>query len=124
MSNTIWRGFASDNYAGVHPQVLAAITEVNRGHQVAYGDDDATTSLKARIREHFGEQATVYPVFNGTGANVVALQAMTKSWEAVICAACGHVNADEGAAPEKSGRLKLWTVPTANGKLTAELIDT
>ncbi len=118
------RGFASDNYAGVHPQVLAAITEVNRGHQAAYGVDDATAALKERIQGHFGAQATVYPVFNGTGANVVALQAMTRSWEAVICATSGHVNADEGAAPEKTGRLKLWTIPTATGKLTPELIDT
>jgi threonine aldolase len=115
--------FASDNYAGVHPQVLAAIADVNIGHAVAYGEDDTTEQLAVKITEHFGSQATVYPMFNGTGSNVVALQAMTKSWEAVICASSAHVNADEGGAPEKVAGLKLWLVESTNGKLTPALID-
>ena len=123
MNSTIWRGFASDNYAGIHPEVLEAIARVNVGHQVAYGDDEVTEKLGATFRHHFGDNAQVFPVFNGTGANVIALQAMTKSWEAVVCATSAHVNVDEGGAPEKVGRLKLWTIPTADGKLTPELID-
>jgi threonine aldolase len=123
MSSSTWRGFASDNYAGIHPEVLEAIARVNVGHQVAYGDDEVTEKLGATFRHHFGDNAQVFPVFNGTGANVIALQAMTKSWEAVVCATSAHVNVDEGGAPEKVGRLKLWTIPTADGKLTPELID-
>ena len=123
MSSFIWRGFASDNYSGIHPEVLDAIARVNDGHQVAYGDDEVTIKLGERFRFHFGDHAQVFPVFNGTGANVVAIQAMTKSWEAVICATSAHLNVDEGGAPEKTGRLKLWTIPTADGKLTPELID-
>ena len=123
MSSLIWRGFASDNYSGIHPEVLDAIARVNDGHQVAYGDDDVTIKLGKRFRFHFGDHAQVFPVFNGTGANVVAIQAMTKPWEAVICATSAHLNVDEGGAPEKTGRLKLWTIPTADGKLTPELID-
>ena len=119
-----WRGFASDNYAGIHPEVLEAIAAVNAGHQVAYGDDDVTAALTAAMREHFGPTAEVFPVFNGTGANVVALQAMTKRWEAVVCATSAHVNVDEGGAPEHGAGLKLWTIPTPDGKLTPELIDT
>ena len=119
-----WRGFASDNYAGIHPEVLDAITRVNAGHQVAYGDDDVTAALGAAFVDHFGPTATAFPVFNGTGANVVALQAMTKRWEAVVCASSAHVNVDEGGAPEHGGGLKLWTIPTADGKLTPDLIDT
>lgn len=117
------RSFASDNYAGVHPEVLAALAEVNHGHQPAYGDDAVTAKLREVIAEHFGAQAQVFPVFNGTGANVVALQAMARPWEAVVCAQSAHVNVDEGGAPEKVGGLKLWTVPTADGKLTTELVD-
>lgn len=119
-----WRSFASDNYAGIHPEVLAALAAANAGHQVAYGDDDITAALAAAVREYFGSQAAVYPVFNGTGANVVALQAMTRRWEAVICATSAHVNVDEGGAPEHIAGLKLWTIPTPDGKLTPELIDT
>jgi len=124
MTSTPWRGFASDNYAGIHPQILDAIAAANPGHQVAYGDDDVTAALSDAMKEQFGARAEVFPVFNGTGANVVALQSMTKRWEAVVCAASAHVNVDEGGAPEHGAGLKLWTIPTVDGKLTPSLIDT
>ena len=117
------RGFASDNYAGVHPEVLQALAAANGGHQVAYGEDVYTARLQQVMRSHFGEQAVTYPVFNGTGANVVALQSLTSRWEAVICAESAHINADEGGAPETMGGLKLLTVPTQDGKLTPNLVD-
>ena len=117
------RGFASDNYAGVHPAVMAAMAEVNHGHEVAYGEDSVTARFDDVVRELFGPNAVGFPVFNGTGANVVALQAATKRWEAVICAASAHIHVDEGGAPEKMAGLKLWTVPTSTGKLTAELVE-
>jgi len=118
------KSFASDNYAGIHPEILAAISRANVDHAIAYGEDDQTEHLRHLIREHFGDDATVFPVFNGTGANVVAMQAMTRSWQAVICANTAHVNADEGGAPEKVAGLKLWLVDTPDGKLTPDLIDT
>ncbi|MFF7209028.1 threonine aldolase family protein [Streptomyces sp. NPDC008238] len=117
------RGFASDNYAGIHPEVLAAIALANGGHQVAYGGDEYTAHLQDVFRGHFGPRAEAFPVFNGTGANVVALQALTERWGAVVCAASAHIHVDEGGAPERMGGLKLLTVPTADGKLTPELID-
>lgn len=119
----IWRGFASDNYAGVHPEILEAMSAVNAGHEIAYGEDSVTARLDALMQQHFGSQALAFPVFNGTGANVVALQACTKRWEAVICADTAHIHSDEGGAPEKMAGLKLWTIPTPDGKLTPELID-
>lgn len=117
------RGFASDNCSGVHPEVLAAVALANGGHQPSYGADVYTERLQGVFRAHFGEQAAAYPVFNGTGANVVALQAMTTRWGAVICSATAHVFYDEGGAPEKAGGLKLLGVPGVHGKLTPELID-
>lgn len=118
------RTFASDNYAGVHPEVLAAIADANGGHQVAYGEDVYTQRLEALVRERFGEQAEVFPTFNGTGANVVSLQSMLPRWGAVICAADAHIATDEGGAPEKVAGIKLLTVDTPDGKLTPELVDT
>lgn len=118
------RGFASDNYAGVHPEVLEALFEVNIGHVPAYGDDPITARLAEVIRGHFGDQAHAFCVFNGTGANVVALQSACRPWEAVICARNAHIDADEGGAPERVAGIKLHTVDTPDGKLTAELIDT
>lgn len=117
-----WRGFASDNYAGVHPEVLAAILVANGGHQVAYGEDRYTERLHEVVREQFGERAETFPVFNGTGANVVALTAILPRWGAVIAASTAHINSDEGGAPERMTGLKLLTVPTPDGKLTPELV--
>ena len=119
----IWRGFASDNYAGVHPAVFEAMSQVNEGHEIAYGDDTETEKFNKVIVENFGPKAVGFPLFNGTGANVVALQAAIQRWEAVICADTAHINVDEGGAPEKMAGLKLWTVPTPDGKLTPELIE-
>ncbi|MFI1963447.1 threonine aldolase family protein [Streptomyces pathocidini] len=117
------RGFASDNYAGVHPEILAAIALANGGHQVSYGEDVYTAHLQEVFRAHFGPRAEVFPVFNGTGANVVALQALTERWGAVICAGSAHIHVDECGAPERVGGLKLLTVEAEHGKLTPELID-
>ncbi|MFD9722156.1 threonine aldolase family protein [Streptomyces sp. NPDC059076] len=117
------RGFASDNYAGAHPEVLAALALANGGHQVSYGEDEYTDHLQRLMHSHFGSTAEAFPVFNGTGANVTALQALTDRWGAVICAESAHINVDEGGAPERMGGLKLLTVPTEDGKLTPELID-
>ena len=114
------RGFASDNYAGVHPAVMARMAEVNHGHQVAYGDDTETARFQEVVRELFGATAEGFPVFNGTGANVIALQSAVKRWEAVVCVESAHIHMDEGGAPEKMGGLKLWTVPSADGKLSVE----
>jgi threonine aldolase len=119
----VWRGFASDNYAGVDTEVIKRMVLVNQGHEVAYGDDTVTADFNELVKQLFGPKAVGFPVFNGTGANVVALQAGLKRWEAVICVESAHIHADEGGAPEKMGGIKLWTVPSPNGKLTPELID-
>ena len=115
--------FGSDNYAGVHPEILIALAEANGGHQVAYGGDAYTERLSTVIASHFGEQARAFPVFNGTGANVLSLQSMLPRWGAVICAETAHIATDENGAPERVGGLKLLTVATPDGKLTPALID-
>jgi threonine aldolase len=117
------RGFASDNYSGIHPEVLAAITAANGGHQIAYGEDLYTERLQEVFQHHFGEGVEAFPVFNGTGANVTGLQAMLPRWGAVISATTAHINVDEGGAPERIGGFKILAVPTEDGKLTPELVD-
>ncbi|MEU8268375.1 low specificity L-threonine aldolase [Sphaerisporangium sp. NPDC049002] len=117
------KGFASDNYAGVHPEILQALALANGGHQIAYGEDAYTEALQEVFKRHFGPAAEAWPVFNGTGANVVGLRSMTAPWEAVVCAETAHINTDEGGAPEQSAGLKLMSVATPDGKLTPDLID-
>jgi threonine aldolase len=118
------RTFASDNYSGVHPEVLAALAAANGGHQVSYGEDVYTERLQQVVRQHFGEQAEVFPVFNGTGANVVALTSMLPRWGAVISTGTAHIHTDEAGAPERVSGLKLLPVGAPDGKLTPELIAT
>ncbi|MFF7942357.1 threonine aldolase family protein [Nocardia gamkensis] len=121
MSDSIF--FASDNNASVHPDIMAALAAANVGHQPAYGADVHSARLRELIKDYFGEQAEVYPVFNGSGANVVGLQAMCDRWSAVVCPDSAHIHLDECGAPEKVAGLKLVPVPTPDGKLTPELLD-
>ncbi|MBX6767352.1 MAG: threonine aldolase, partial [Actinomadura rubrobrunea] len=116
-------GFASDNWAGAHPEILAALAAANDGYQPAYGDDAYTARLREVVRRHFGDQAEVFPVFTGTGANIVGLQAMTERWSSVICTESSHINVDECGAAEKVAGIKLVPVPAPDGKLTPDLVD-
>src|SRR3954451_5501915 len=106
-SATIRRGFASDNNAGVHPDVLGAIERATVGHVVAYGDDPFTRAALDRFEQHFGKGIEVFFVFGGTGANVLGLQAMTRSFQSIVCTSTAHVHVDECGAPEKLTGCKL-----------------
>lgn len=115
--------FASDNHAGAHPDVIAALLAANDGHQPNYGGDKYTERLQEVVRAEFGDEAHAYPVFNGTAANVVALQAMQPAWGAVICSDCAHVNTAESVAPERVGGMKLLPVPSHHGKISPSDIE-
>jgi len=119
---TIQRGFASDNQAGVLPEAMAAIAAANAGHAPSYGADAWTARMQERFREHFGAGARAFPVFNGTAANVLALESLTHPWEAVICARTAHLHVDECGAPERAGR-KLLLADAPDGRLTPELVE-
>jgi len=116
------RGFASDNNAGVLPEVLDAINNVNSGHCVGYGGDKYTHETIELFKSVFGVPLDMFFVYNGTGANVVALQAMTRSFNSLICAETAHINVDECGAPEKHTGCKVLSLATPNGKLTPDLI--
>ena len=116
------RSLVSDNHSGMHPRVLEAITAANADHAVSYGADPWTSRALELLRGEFGEHAEVFPVFNGTGANIVGMQSMLRSWESVICATTAHVNVDEAGAPEKLLGSKVIAVPSADAKITPDLI--
>lgn len=116
------RTFGSDNHAGVYPAVLAALAAVNSGDAVAYGEDAISRSAVARLCAAAGARQG-YLVFNGTGANVLALSLLLRPYEAVICAESSHLNVDECGAPERILGCKLLSVATPDGKLSPELIE-
>lgn len=116
------RGFASDNNAGVHPNILSALAEVNDGHVIAYGDDPYTEKASAELREIFGQEVEPFFVFIGTAANVLGLSTITQPYHAVICPETAHINVDECGAPEKFTGCKLLTCSTPDGKLAVDMI--
>ena len=118
------RGFGSDNHSGASPEILEAIASANVDHALAYGDDEWCQRSEALFHEHFGPQARAYFVFNGTGANVLNIDAMCRSHEAVVCAETAHINVDECGAPQRVVGCRLLTVDTPDGKLTPELVRT
>jgi threonine aldolase len=116
------RSFASDNNAGVHPEVLEAIGRANQGHVVAYGDDPYTRGAVKKFEEHFGPDIAVFFTFNGTGANILSLQAVTRSFHSVLCSDYAHINTDECGAPEKHTGCKLIPLPHQDGKITLDSV--
>src|SRR5215472_3037632 len=121
-SDKIGRSFASDNNAGVHPEVLEAIARANQGHVIAYGDDPYTRSAIRKFEEHFGSDISVFFTFNGTGANVLGLEALNRPYHAVLCSDYAHIYTDECAAPEKHTGCELIPLPHQDGKITVDQV--
>ena len=116
------RSFASDNNAGVHPRVMVAVVEANHDHAVGYGDDDWTRAATAALKGVFGPEAEPFLVFNGTGANTIALQATTRSWGSIVCASTAHIYVDECGAPARMTGCQLLPIDTPDGRLTPAMI--
>jgi threonine aldolase len=111
------RHFASDNWSGVHPEVVAAISAVNSGHVPSYGHDAHTASAIEKLREHFGEDAQIFFVFSGTGANVLSLQTIALPFNGVICADTAHIYTSECGTAEKHVGCKLLGITSPDGKI-------
>lgn len=117
------KAFASDNYSGVHPDVMEALVKANTEHMGSYGNDAITARTRKLFQKLFGEDAEVLFVYNGTGANVVSLSLLTKSFNSIICSDLAHINVDESTAPERLLGCKLVDVPSIHGKITPELVE-
>lgn len=115
--------FGSDNHAGVHPAILAAIESANRGHQPAYGADPITAQAEELIRREFGASVASFFVFTGTAANTLAIRALCRPYEAVVASSCAHIHEDECGAPEFITGSKLLTFAHRDGKLSPRAIE-
>lgn len=117
------KSFASDNYAGVLPEVMEALNEANSGHARSYGADDITADTLKLFRDTFDADVDVFYVFNGTGANVLSMSSATRSYNAVLCADISHMYCDESSAPETFTGCRFFSLKTnENGKLTPDAI--
>ncbi|OFY65110.1 MAG: threonine aldolase [Bacteroidetes bacterium RBG_13_43_22] len=116
------RGFASDNNAGVHPEILKEIEKSNAGHVTGYGSDIYTSQAVQLFKEHLGNSTEVFFVFTGTAANVLGISGVTRSWNSIITASTAHLEQDECGAPEKFTGCKVLTVDAHDGKITIDMI--
>jgi threonine aldolase len=114
--------FASDNAAGVSPEVLDALAAANRGPALAYGDDEWTRRAEAVLRERFDAPVAAVPCWGGTGANVVGLATVLQPWQAVLCADCAHVLTDEAGALSRFAGVTLLPLPHDEGRLAPDAI--
>lgn len=117
------KSFASDNYSGVHPEIMEALNQANLGHAASYGADVLTAKAVEHFRRFFGEKTEVFFVYNGTGANVVGLKSMTQSFHSILCSELAHINVDESTAPEMFLGCKLVSIPQEHGKITPAAIE-
>jgi len=118
------RSFASDNYAGLHPEIVAAMMAANEDHAKSYGYDDVTSRADELFRHEFGDQVRVFTVHNGTGANVTALQLMLARHEAVMCSRTAHIATDEAGAPQRILGTALMLIDTADGRIQPDDLRT
>ncbi len=117
------KSFGSDNHSGVHPRIFEALSRANAEHVPAYGDDPYTQEALQKVRGVFSPRAEVFFVYNGTGANTIALQACTRPYQSILTATTGHIAVDECNAPGRMTGCQITTIDTPDGKLTPELIE-
>lgn len=115
--------FASDNYSGVHPEIIDALIQANHEHMGSYGNDEITQRAVQLFKKYFGPDCEVYFVYNGTGANTLSLASLTHSFNAILCSDLAHINVDESTAPEKFTGCKLIGIPNVNGKIAPQAIE-
>ena len=115
--------FASDNAAGVSPEVMDALLAANHGAALAYGDDDWTRRAEVALCDLFDAPVETLSCWGGTGANVVGLTSVLQGWQAVICAECAHVVVDECGALARFAGSTILTVGHRDGKIAPEAID-
>jgi threonine aldolase len=117
------KSLASDNYSGVHPEIMEALVRANREHMGSYGSDEITASAIGKFKEYFGSNIEVFFVYNGSGANVLGLSAATQSFHSILCSELAHINVDESTGPEKFTGCKLVGIPTVDGKIYPDQIE-
>lgn len=115
--------FASDNTAGVSPEVMDALTLANTPAALAYGADPWTAELQERFRDLTGAPVETFVCWGGTGGNVVALACVLQPWQAVLCAETAHVYTDECGAPARFTGAMLLPIPTADGKIRPDDLE-
>ena len=110
--------FASDNWAGAHPKVTAALATHGGGFVHAYGNGDLDRAVGEKFNEIFEREVAVFFVGTGTAANSLALTLASKPGGVAFCHREAHAIEDECGAPEYfTGGTRLCPVDGALGRI-------
>ena len=123
-ADTIRHQFASDNTAGICPEAWAGLAAANDATAPSYGDDASTARAKQHFSRIFEHDCEVFFVFNGTAANALAISALCRSHNSVICHEHSHLDVDECGAPEFfTGGSKLIALGGSDAKLIPAVVE-
>ncbi len=104
--------FASDNTAGICPEAFAALTTANAGRLPSYGADEWTARARRAVQDVFETDCEVFFVTSGTIANALAMAALCRNYQSILCHRSAHLDTDEGGAAEFfTGGSKVITLP-------------
>lgn len=99
-TDSILRGYLSDNAAGASPQILDAVVAASAGPAAPYGNDALTAQMRAKMAAAFECDLDVFAVGTGSAANGIGLAALTRPWGSILAHADSHIQNDEAGAPE------------------------
>ena len=115
--------FSCDYLEGAHPAILQRLCETNFAQTAGYGTDEYCESAREKIRAACGApNAEIHFLVGGTQTNATVIDALLRPYEGVVASSCGHVNTHEAGAIESTGH-KVITLPTTNGKITAQQVQ-
>ena len=115
--------FNSDYLEGAHPALMAKLNETNMVQTVGYGEDEYCAAARVKIQNACqAPEADVHFLVGGTQTNTTVIAAVLRPWQGVLCAVSGHINCHEAGAIESTGH-KVITLPTTNGKITAQQVQ-
>ncbi len=114
--------FNSDYLEGAHPSIMVKMAETNMVQTVGYGEDEYCEAAREKIKAACqAPEADVHFLVGGTQTNTTVIAAILRPWQGVISAVSGHINCHEAGAIESTGH-KVITLPTDNGKITAQQV--
>ncbi|RNB86971.1 low specificity L-threonine aldolase [Brevibacillus fluminis] len=114
--------FESDYTEGAHERILKRLVETNEEQTSGYGVDPHCERAREFIKKECDTpNAEVHFLVGGTQTNTTVIASILRPHQGAVTATTGHIAVHETGAIEATGH-KVLTVPSADGKITAEQV--
>lgn len=115
----------SDNWAGAHPAITAALAAHANGSVQGYGRGPLDLEVTETFSRVFEREVAVFFVATGTAANALALTLVNRPGGVVFGHRESHIREDECGAPEYfTGGARTLGIDGANGRMDPDLLET